>query len=99
MQPRQYVRRIDVQHVFAIWIAGLLKTGTEQEKVDRLADILDGLLAVPGAEDIQQRHEYESVRQRTRDLKPYGPGVASLGNVLIDLSWELSRRAIIRSPD
>lgn len=80
------------QHdILRAWVAGITKTGTEQEQVDKLADVLDCLLAFPKAQALPGYIEYEMVRLRARDHKPEGPGVDTLTNALIDLSSELQR--------
>lgn len=84
------------QDVLRAWVAGLTKTGTEQEKVDRLADVLDGLLAFPKARTLSGFREYETVRKQARDMKPHGPGVDTLTHALIDLSCQLERKELAR---
>jgi len=80
------------QHdVLRAWVAGITKTGTEQEQVDRLADVLDGLLSYPAARALAGYRSYDRVRQQARDSRPHGPGVATLADVLIDLSGQLQR--------
>lgn len=78
------------QHdILRAWVAGITKTGTEQEQVDRLADVLDGLLAFPKAKELLDHREYELVQQNAR-LGGYA-GIATLTNALIDLSGQLER--------
>lgn len=78
------------QHdILRVWVTGITKTGTDQEQVDRLADVLDGLLAFPKAQALLGFREYDLVRKQARDLKPHGPGVDTLTNTLIDLSCQL----------
>jgi|GEM_PF-4826827 len=78
------------QHdILRAWVAGMTKTGTEQEQVDRLADVLDCLLAFPAAQTLPGFREYDLVRKQARDQKPRGPGVVTLTNVLVDLSCQL----------
>lgn len=80
------------QHdILRAWVDGITKTGTDQEQVDRLADVLDGLLAFPKAQALPGFREYELVRQQVRDMKPHGPGVHTLTHVVVDLSCQLQR--------
>lgn len=78
--------------VLRAWVAGITKTGTEQEQVDRLADVLNSLLAYPAARELSGYRDYDRVRRQARDLRPHGPGVDTLADVLIDLSWQLQLR-------
>lgn len=80
------------QHdIFRIWAKRLTKTGTEQEKVNRLVDVLDGLLAFPQAKALPGIERYEKMRQQARDLSPLGPGVDMLTDALVDISYLLPR--------
>lgn len=80
------------QHdILRSWVAGIIKTGTEQEKVDKLADVLDSLLSYPKARELHGFREYDLVRKQARDLKPHGPGIDTLTDVLVDLSTRLQR--------
>ena len=78
------------QHdILRAWIAGICKTGTEQEQVDRLADVLDSLLAHEGVQQLKVYREYSLIRAQARDLKPHGPGILTLSDAIIDLSDRL----------
>lgn len=80
------------QDVLRAWVAGITKTGTEQEQVDRLADVLDSLLSYPAVRTLPGYPSYDRVRQQVRDMRPHGPGVDTLADVLIDLSGQLQGR-------
>ncbi len=80
------------QHdILRAWVAGITKTGTEQEQVGRLGDVLDGLLAFPKAQALPGFREYDLVRKQARDMKPHGPGVDTLTHTLVDLSCRLQQ--------
>lgn len=80
------------QHdILKAWVVGITKTGTEQEQVDRLADVLDGLLAFQEAEALPDFRDYDLIRKQARDCKPHGPGVDTLTHALIDFSCQLQR--------
>lgn len=89
------LRRVDIAFVFNAWIEGITKTGTEQEQVDKLADVLDSLLSIPEAKKLPALHEYDLIRALARDWKPHGPGIQMFRGVLLDLSYELARRKIV----
>lgn len=81
------------QHdILRAWVAGIIKTGTEQEQVDKLADVLDSLLAFPMARELPGYQKYDLLRKQARDLKPHGPGVDILADVLVDLSTRLQHQ-------
>lgn len=79
------------QDILRAWVAGITKVGTEQEKVDRLADVLDSLLACPKAQALPGLWEYDLVRKQVRESKPHGPGVETLTHALVDLSCQLEQ--------
>ena len=80
------------QHdILNAWVHGITLDGTEQEQVNRLADVLGGLLAFPKAQELPGFREYDLVQKQARDLKPHGPGVDTLSGVVVDLSCQLQR--------
>ena len=72
------------QHdIYRAWVAGITKTGTEQEHVDKLVDVLDSLLSLPGAKGLSGYREYAMRLEASR--KP-GFGVDDLTHTIIDAS-------------
>ncbi|MDR3413320.1 MAG: hypothetical protein P4L87_20600 [Formivibrio sp.] len=72
--------------IFMAWVAGLTKTGTEQEHVDKLVDVLDSLLSYPAAKNLPGHRDYAL---RLDAAKKAGFGVDDLTHTLIDLSIQL----------
>ena len=78
------------QHdIFRAWVTGITKTGTEQQNIDKLVDVLDCLLAFPKAQTLPAYQKYELVRQNAKPGKH--AGVDMLTDALIDLSAQLQR--------
>jgi len=69
--------------VFQCWANGIIKTGTEQQQVDQLIEVLTSLLSTPHA---QQLVSYENYVHR---LKVPGFGILDLTNTVIALSSDL----------
>jgi len=76
--------------ILKAWIVGIVKTGSEQEHVEKLADVLESLLNLPQAKTLPGYQEYDRVLQNTRPGK-YA-GVDALTDALIDLTCKLERK-------
>lgn len=76
--------------ILRAWIAGIIKTGSEQEHVVKLADVLESLLNLPHAKTLRDYQEYDLVLQNTRPGK-YA-GIDSLTDALISLTCDLERQ-------
>ncbi|AXV77428.1 MULTISPECIES: hypothetical protein [Ralstonia solanacearum species complex] len=78
---------IDIYH---IWIDGLTRGQTEQEQVDRLADLLDFVLSVPAANALP---EFERYQLTLKNARTGFAGVSMLSDALIAISIRLQQRS------
>lgn len=77
------------QHdVLQAWITGITKTGTEDEQVGVLVDILDSLLSLPAAQRLQSLKNHQA---RLQAHRVRGFGINDLTNTIIDVSTQLQR--------
>lgn len=77
--------------VYGAWIAGLTGDGAgqgEQEKVDVLIQVLDHLLSLPAAQQLQEFDRYDLALKNAR--AGYA-GVSTLSDALVAVSWRLQQ--------
>lgn len=73
--------------VLRTWVDGLTKVDSEQERDNRLVDLLDSLLSLPAADKINTA----SYQKRLVAARITGYGESDLTNTVIDLTDQILR--------
>lgn len=85
--------------VYGAWISGLTGDGAgqgEQEKIDVLIQVLDHLLSLPDAQQLQEFGRYDLALKNAR--AGYA-GVSTLSDALVAVSWRLQQGIVAQPGD